>query len=186
MVHKTPKRHSWTWKTAPLLMVLLVPAALCACSSNGDHDGTTETDSTKSSVVVFSDRSDARKEYLFAFDGRRVFAQSHDFPGFADKKTYGLDSLRGPLADACRLWAGRKGDVQPPFVSPGPLFAVVRFPTAGAGSPTMEWYSDGNVECRKFLSSLREEVVKEPQRQEKLPSWISDYARIMPYFGYFK
>ena len=134
-------------------------------------------------VYIFVDRSDAQLEYAYVIGQKGVFAQVSTFPGYDDRRFYLSLGISEQSQNIAKEWEKRTGEITPPFMPGGPWFSRTAICTNSTQPGETSYFKDTNIALRKWLVSLRGEVVAEKYRVEKPPEWVTADQRITNRLG---
>jgi Zn-dependent protease with chaperone function len=167
------QRRVWQVKWALLLVLGALLAALLAIPDPGNE--TRDPDAT----YLLRDREDSRLEYLYVVRGNEITAQVAAFPGYSSRQWYRLVEVPEEVEEMATM----PSDQPPPFLPHGPWFSRLALVPAKNGGDEPAYFKDSNTDLRKLFLRLREKVVREGNRIDKLPPWIEEDERIKKQLG---
>lgn len=133
-------------------------------------------------VHFFNDRSHSELEHAFAVRDRESFAQVAVFPGYTKRRWYHCQHLPDDLFEQVKTWAVRRGDISPPFLPGGPLYARFTFHPEEKRRGEA-WFSNDNQEVQEWFWALQGTLIREEYRVNTLPDWVTGDERIKRHFG---
>jgi hypothetical protein len=135
-------------------------------------------------TYCFCDRSDPTWEYLYAVRGNEVMVQKAVFPGYTDRTWYRHTVQSDDLMNRIKEWAVRNGNTSPPFPPGGVWWCRISIAPDETKQRGEAWFENQTPEVSDWFGTLKREFVKEEQRAETLPNWVSGVPRVKKYFGY--
>ncbi|MCX5675118.1 MAG: hypothetical protein NTX87_08925 [Planctomycetota bacterium] len=133
-------------------------------------------------VYVFTDRSDADLEFVYAIRDNEVFALKHLFPappGHDQARWYSLRPLPPALLRQAKVWRTRPGVTPPSWQSGDMWFGCVKFPRDSGAPQQVVYFPNENTEFEAFMTELRRAVICEDNSVSQIPDWTRSDKRVL-------
>lgn len=165
-------------RLAALLSVWLVPVSCADKKGTGNGDNV-----NKARVFVFVDRSDADWEHTYIVGEKGIFAQISLFPGYTNRRFFFQPHPAEKLTTEARQWEQLPGEIKPPFAPDGPWFSRTAVFLDTEEATDTDYFRDSNTGIRKWLTELRNAIVKDEYRVAEPPRWVVEDKRIKSRLG---
>lgn len=162
---------------AGLLLCVLAPG----CDRGAGTGGVAGSGATD--VFVFVDRSHFELEHDFVLASQGIFAQVSVFPGYGNRQFYFCREVSARVRNEAENWKQHAGEITPPFIPGGPWFSRTDVTSSSRQSATTVYFRNENADLRRWLSDLKGEIVRDENRVEKPPEWVSGDERIKERLG---